>query len=500
MAIHNARRIEYGDWQTPPELARAVADLLSRQAVRPASILEPTCGRGSFLLAAAESFPGIPLHGYEINPGYVEESRHALAELPGGVHEADFFRWPWETTIRNLPEPVLVVGNPPWVTSAGLGVLGSINAPIKSNFKKHSGLDAITGKGNFDVSEWMILRLLGALAGRRFTLAMLCKAAVARRVLEFTASNRVRVRGAVYRIDAMRHFDAAVDAVLMRLDSDQTDHGGDAESDAVVWPVFDRLDATNPVSEMGVIGNRLVSDVAAYRRTRHLEGHTRPEWRSGVKHDCARVMEFERRDGAWINGSGEVVDIEDEYLFPLVKGSDLANGKANARRAVLVTQQYPGDDTSRIARNAPKTANYLAANDSVLAARKSAIYAHQPRYAIFGIGDYSFAPFKVAICGLYKKLAFTVVGNVNGKPVMVDDTCYFLPFAHEDEAMTAREALSSPTARGFLEARIFWDSKRPITKSILQSLDLDELLADLDMVHERRPSSCPKQQSLGFPA
>ncbi|MCL4234182.1 MAG: SAM-dependent methyltransferase [Deltaproteobacteria bacterium] len=495
MTNRNAQRIEYGDWQTPPELARAVAELLSRLAVRPASILEPTCGQGSFLLAAAELFPGIPLHGYEINPGYVEASRRALAERRGEIHEADFFAWPWEKTIRDLPEPILIVGNPPWVTSAGLGVLGSVNAPIKSNFKKHTGLDAITGKGNFDVSEWMILRLLGALAGRRFALAMLCKAAVARRVLEFTASNRIRIRGAVHRIDAMRHFDAAVDAVLLRLDSD----GIGLDADAVVWPVFDRLDATSPVSEMGVIGNRLVSDVAAYRRTRHLEGRSRPEWRSGVKHDCARVMEFECRDGAWINGAGEIVDIEDEFVFPLVKGSDLANGKTQARRAVLVTQRYPGDDTSRIARSAPKSANYLMANEAALAARKSAIYAHQPRYAIFGIGDYSFAPFKVAICGLYKRLAFTLVGNVNGKPVMVDDTCYFLPFANENDAVAAREALSSPTAREFLEARIFWDSKRPITKSILQSLDLEELLADLGMVLERRPPSRPKQPSLAFP-
>ena len=41
----------------------------------------------------------------------------------------------------------------------------------------------MTGKSNFDISEWMLIRLLEALQGRRATIAMLCKTATARKVL-----------------------------------------------------------------------------------------------------------------------------------------------------------------------------------------------------------------------------------------------------------------------------------------------------------------------------
>src|SRR5262249_45396795 len=147
------------------------------------------------------------------NPRHVEVAR---AGLPGArVERADFFAVDWERETATMAEPILVLGNPPWVTSADLGALGSGNLPVKDNFKGLSGLDAITGKSNFDVSEWIILRMIAALAGRDAALAMLCKAAVARRVIEQSVQQGLPVRpGAMFRIDAGRHFDVAVEAVL----------------------------------------------------------------------------------------------------------------------------------------------------------------------------------------------------------------------------------------------------------------------------------------------
>src|SRR5258708_39783900 len=77
--------------------------------------------------------------------------------------EASFFETDWERLIADLPEPVLLLGNPPWVTNAHLGSMGSRNLPTKSNFHNHSGLDAKTGKANFDISEWMLIRLIEAM-------------------------------------------------------------------------------------------------------------------------------------------------------------------------------------------------------------------------------------------------------------------------------------------------------------------------------------------------
>ncbi|XXX74682.1 N-6 DNA methylase [Sorangium sp. So ce134] len=491
-------RVEYGDWQTPDELAGRVVELVSsRLKSAPRTVVDPTCGEGSFLAAAARQFAGAGLLGYEINPRYVRVASSKIVSKGGrgrrSVQVADFFAVDWEREIAGMDQPILMLGNPPWVTSADLGALGSTNLPAKRNIKGLSGLDALTGKSNFDVSEWMMLRLLQALSGVDATLAMLCKSGVARGVVEFAARQNWRVRpGGVWRIDAGRYFDASVDAVLFvcRVSSESPD-GPEP------WPVYASLDQAEPESFFGVTSGGLVADPAAYERTKHLAGRSQPEWRSGIKHDCARVMELERRDAGWVNGSGEVVDIEPEFRYPLLKSSDVANGRLLPKRSVIVPQRALGEDTAGLRERAPRLWSYLRRHREALDGRKSSIYRSQPQFAIFGVGDYSFAPWKVAISGLYKRLCFSVLGPHEGRSVVVDDTCYFLPFSSEPEAKQAHLALQSELAADFFRGRIFWDAKRPINKSVLQSLDLDRLLKALGMagaVRRRRPV----QQVLGF--
>jgi hypothetical protein len=98
---------------------------------------------------------------------------------------------------------------------------------------------------------------------------------------------------------------------------------------------------------------------------------------------------------------------------------------------------------------------------------------------MFGVGPYTFAPWKVAVSGLYKRFAFSLYGPEEGRPVVLDDTCYFLSFADEAPARAALRALQSAEAQDFFESRVFWDEKRPIRKALLQSLDLRRLTARL---------------------
>ncbi|HYJ82054.1 MAG TPA: hypothetical protein VEW26_04315, partial [Allosphingosinicella sp.] len=119
----------------------------------------------------------------------------------------------------------------------------------------------------------------------------------------------------------------------------------------------------------------------------------------------------------------------------------------------------------------------LQRHKATLSARRSAVYRGKPPFSIFGVGDYAFLPWKVAISGLYKSLRFRVFGPRDGKPVMFDDTVYFLPFRSRDEALETLALLESAEARSFLNAMIFWDEKRPITAGILRRLDLEALAA-----------------------
>src|SRR5689334_639851 len=96
-------RAEYGDWQTPDDLAaRALSRVRARLGSRPRTILGPTCGEGAFLAAAARRAPGAALAGYEINPRYAAV---AAARVKSTIHTADFFAIDWEREIASMADP-----------------------------------------------------------------------------------------------------------------------------------------------------------------------------------------------------------------------------------------------------------------------------------------------------------------------------------------------------------------------------------------------------------
>ncbi|MEJ5248750.1 MAG: hypothetical protein WHS90_13330 [Caldilinea sp.] len=472
------RKAEFGDFQTPLHLARTVCSLIARTGFRPASILEPTCGTGSFLQASLETFPyASRVLGFEINPQYVAQAQYTLTRAfphaPIEVHQSDFFLTNWSGIVEALPEPLLVIGNPPWVTNTALSSWGSSNVPIKSNLDNLSGIDALTGKSNFDISEWMLRKNLEWLNGKNSLLAMLCKTTVARKVLFYAWQNGLRIESAsVYILDAQKYFRTSVDACLLLVRSNPTGNSRECR-------VFRSLHAQQPDSSFGLQDGMLVADVKSYLKWKDLTGTGFRGWRSGIKHDCSKVFELRIEHGNLVNGLGKVVDLEPEVLFPLLKSSDLAARKKPSRW-MLVPQRAMNDDPSRLRLDAPKTWNYLNAHAHLLDNRKSSIYKNRPRFSVFGVGLYSFAPWKIAISGLYKKLEFVQVSPFQGSPVVFDDTCYFFPCQSEEECNLLYELVTSEPAREFWSALIFWDAKRPITAQLLNSLDLIVLARLLD--------------------
>ena len=100
---------------------------------------------------------------------------------------------------------------------------------------------------------------------------------------------------------------------------------------------------------------------------------------------------------------------------------------------------------------------------------------------MFGVGAYSFAPWKVAIAGLYKTLQFVKIAPFEERPVLLDDTCYFLPCETEADADALIELLTSKPATEFLSALAFWDAKRPVTARLLNQLDLVKVAKQLGL-------------------
>lgn len=463
-------RVEFGDFQTPYGLAEQACWAIARLGVTPSAVIEPTCGIGAFLCAAGRQFPRARLLGWDINPGHIATASAALS-LAGfqgrsAVATADFFQQDWDAVVQTIDGPVLVVGNPPWVTNSALSTIRGTNLPTKTNLKGLRGIEALTGKANFDISEWMLLRLLHALRRREGWVAMLCKTSTARRVLQHAWQAAFPIATAsMRRIDSRAHFKVAVDACLFTA---TTGSPGSPVAD-----VFDDLDSSQPRSTLGLDGRNVVPNLPAFRRLRHLTGPCPYTWRSGIKHDCADVMELVQDvPHGLTNGLGESVDIEPDRVFPLLKCSDLANGRLVPKRFLVVPQSLVGEDTRPLALSSPQTWSYLGNHRARLAARRSSIYSGQPPFSVFGVGAYSFAPWKIGVSGLHASARFAVIGPFNDRPVVFDDTCYFIPFQTEGEARIVERLLLSDPCQELIHAMAFDDSKRPITAEILQRINV----------------------------
>ena len=473
-------KTEFGDFQTPPDLAQKVCLALSRQGVFPRAILEPNCGRGNLLMAALETFSDAKRAiGVEINGAYAREAAERLRSLShpakNEIIHADFFAINWKEILSSLQDPILILGNPPWVTNAELGRIESANLPEKSNVQNVNGIEAITGKSNFDISEWMISRELEWLQNRTGALAMLCKTSVARKALLHAWKNSLHInRAMIFNIDAASYFGAAVDACLLVITAE-----GDAS--AQTCQVYASLDDDYPRETIGYRNGKLIADMERFARWQHIGGQDdHYQWRSGVKHDAAQVMELIPEGNHFRNGLGETCELEQTYLYPMYKSSEIANGSVQApARWMLIPQRSIADNTREIRLKAPKTWHYLLAHAAQLDARKSAIYRNRPRFSVFGVGDYTFAPWKVAISGFYKFFRFRVFGPWQNKPVVFDDTSYFLACRSEEEAVFLAQILNSKPAHEFFSAFVFWDAKRPITISLLRLLNIRALAREL---------------------
>ena len=469
-AKDDKKTVEFGDFQTPQHLAHAVCKLIAYSGFSPSSVVEPSCGRGAFLTAALDAFPSATVHGYDCNPLHVEFAHRRVSAFPhASVGAGNFFQNNWKAMLSEFSDPILVLGNPPWVTNAAIGSLGGANLPKKSNFDGWRGIDALTGSANFDISEWMIRENISWLKDRGGAVAVLCKTSVARKVLAHVWTKGYSIQSAsLYEIDSSKNFGVSVDACLLFV------RVGPSNKRPCECDVYDSLDAAERSSRFGLRNDMLVSHAPTYERLALLQSRGLEGWRSGLKHDCSRVFEFSSDNGQLVNGLGERATIEAEVVFPLMKSSDVAKGRP-PRKHVLVPHRTMVESPLDLRHTAPNAWQYLVSHQEAVEQRASSIYKKRPPFSIFGIGPYSFAPWKVAIAGLYKKLRFTKVSPTEGRPILLDDTCYFFPCATEDECNLLLSMISSPPALELWSSLVFWDSKRPITAKLLNQLNLEAL-------------------------
>ena len=469
----NGKR-EYGDYQTPVDFAEKVCIYLKEyRHIKPSAIVEPTCGIGSFLKSSL-LFNANEYYGIEINPEYCEICRNAISDKRVNIINSDFFAFSSKALIKDKRQ-ILVVGNPPWVTNSTLSALGSDNLPIKANFKELKGIDAITGASNFDICEYIILQLINEYRNTNTIISMLCKTSVARNVFKELKRNYINFLSCdILEFDAVKVFgiNASACVLLIQLSAETTSSN--------ICGVYDFENPETRKSQFGYLDGQFYSNLDV--DTENFDGRCCFEWRQGVKHDCSKVMELTMRNGTLQNGQKETVHIEDDIIFPLIKSSMFKSPIIHSfSKYVIVTQKKAREETKHLEQDVPKTWEYLIDNVELFESRKSSIYRGAPMFSMFGVGDYSYSKYKVGVSGFYKQPLFSVLYSDDDKPVMTDDTSYFICFDSYDMAYVAMLLLNSEKVQGFLTSIAFLDAKRPYTKKVLERIDFDKIVSSLSL-------------------
>ncbi len=476
--VEDPDRAEYGDFQTNADLANKVTLHLASKNISPKIVVEPTCGKGNFIIASLKNFQNIRhIYGVEIYKPYVWETKFNIInfflENPTNnkpeilithcnVFDFDFTQIEKQYSTKDI----LIIGNPPWVTNSKLGSLNSSNLPKKTNFKNHSGLDAMTGKGNFDIAEYITLTMIETFQKMNGHLLLLVKNSVIKNIVFDQYKNQYKIASIEKQcIDSKKEFNVSVEAALFYCKLNSVPEFDCKE--------FNFYNNENSYQTFGWLNDKFVANIDTYIHTKDIDGESPFIWRQGLKHDCSAIMELDKVNGHYLNGLNEVIKLEDGLVYGILKSSDLKNTVINqTRKFTIVTQKKVGQETKYIKSEYPKTYKYLVEHQTNFEARKSSIYNNKPLFSIFGIGDYSFKPYKVAISGLYKTFHFTLILPQGNKPVMLDDTCYLIGFEKIEFAVYALILLNSETSMQFLQSVTFSDAKRTFTKDVLMRIDL----------------------------
>ena len=465
---------ELGDYQTPIAFAEKVCSYLKDfRHIKPTAIIEPTCGVGSFIKSSL-LFEANEYYGIEINPEYCDICKKQINDTRVKIINSDFFSFSSKSLVRDKRQ-ILVIGNPPWITTSTLSVLESNNVPTKINFKNLKGIDAITGSGNFDICEYIILQLIHEYRGTNAVISMLCKTSVARNVFKELKRSCINFSSCdILEFDATKIFGINASACILIIQLSKETVSSN------ICSVFDFESPEVAKSEFGYLNGRFYSNLDS--GIDNFDGHCCFEWRQGVKHDCSKIMELTMKDGTFQNGQKETVIIEDDIVFPLIKSSMFKKPVIHSfSKYVIVTQKKVREETQHIEYELPKTWQYLYSNIEKFKSRKSSIYCGAPLFSMFGVGDYSYSKYKVGVSGFYKQPLFSVLYSDDKKPVMTDDTSYFICFDNYDMAYVAMLLLNSERVRDFLTSIAFVDAKRPYTKKVLERIDFDKIVNSLTL-------------------
>lgn len=453
---------ELSEYQTPLFFTDTVCDYLKKLEINPTIIIDPTCGIGNFLKSAARVFHYKQIYGIEIDKEKLNLVDNSIKNI--NLINEDIFKFNFNMINKN--DSYLILGNLPWSANVKISELNS------KNIKTDTPYINIPKTNNFDISKEIILKIIDEFKNTKTTIAFICKRKVSKKVFKEVIKNNISYNFVKQiNFSYSKYFKLEDEACLFILQF------GKKRLKDNICEVSDFSDPEKILYKLSFESRNSSSNI---QDIIDIDGPCEMIWQEGIKHDCAKIIELTNENNQFKNNLDETVLIEDNLLYPLFKSRNLKKPIVNKTSMyIIITQQKLKQDTSYIKTKLPKTWDYLNKNKDFFNKRKSKMYKNTPNFSIFGIGDYSFKKYKVAISNFKKDPKFSLI--YSEKPAMLDNTCYYLSFDDFDEAYISMLILNSQLVKNFLKNIAFLESKRPFSKKILKRIDIRKCLKILSL-------------------
>jgi hypothetical protein len=394
----------------------------------------------------------------------------------------------WARIIKNAFAPLFqerfdfVAGNPPWVNWESLPAdYRDETKPlwVYHNLFPHSGMDTILGKGKKDISMLLtfvaadnylkdggklgfiitqsVFKTAGAGQGFRcFRLGSDTQVAILSvdDMVDLNPFEGASNRTAAFVLQRGRPNKYPVTYNLWRKTSTGKSIPESADLQEVLTMSAVKQQVAQPVDEKDptapwLTGKRRALD--AVKKVLGASDYTAKAevctWLNGVYwleiiHDRPDGLVVVRNitEGAKREVEAVQAAIEPDLLYPLLRGRDVSRWQATPQAHILMVQdpeKRRGYDESWLAVKYPKTYAYLKQFEEILRSRsgyRRYFDERDPFYSLFDVGDYTFARYKVVWGRIASRMGASVVGTLEGKPVVPQETVSLVACTEEAEA------------------------------------------------------------------
>jgi N-6 DNA Methylase len=459
-------------------------------------------------LARAEKMLGIAAERWKGTDGQGEAARNILAKLYEKLTDlhGKGLDGIWAAIVKNYFMPLFigqfdsVAGNPPWVIWDNLPEdYRNDTKPIwvHHGLFPHGGMDTILGKSKKDISMLMTYEVAEALLKRGGRLGFVVTQSAFKTAGSGQGFRRFRL-GSGTPIGVL-HVDDMVDFQPFEGASNRTAvliiEKGAQQKRQVPYTVWQKTVkgrkigydlslaevsqmtrrlhyVAEPVDQNDSSSAWLTARPRAVKVIRKMLEKSDYEAHAGAYSGGANAVYWvekiqERKDGTVLvknitEGAKREVDetqaiLEDEFLYPLLRGNEVRRWSAKPSAHILLVQdpeERKGLDADVLQKDYSKTWAYLkhfektlreraAFNRYYTRKRKGKIEEVAPFYSMFDVGVYTVSRHKVVWGRIGRLIGADAVGTEDGKPVIPQETHTFVAVGSKEEALYLAAVLNS---------------------------------------------------------